>query len=283
MFLVAYNRTQVIALVRTATPQQIRSELRTGRRGQRLTLQQREELDTILMAWEQRALGAMPLRDALLVDRQRGPRAYALLCADLSVQRVPVPPLLPAQATLTAGDLPALPSVLRGDALLLSVAQQAQQAGLALALQRAPEEFALPPELDALLPPELPPYTPQEFAPPQGRRRTLALILACTGMLLLAIPLSFGQIPDHPAGLPLALITLALLVGIRAGKAGYIGSLCIWLVAQLPSFRHDTSASLLWPAIPLLLAGVLLLSVDRRVRMMWAWIRQQFRKSLIKS
>jgi hypothetical protein len=94
-------------------------------------------------------------------------------------------------------------------------------------------------------------------------------------MTLLGLPALFGRIPEHPAGLPLALITLALLVGIRAGKAGYAGSLCIWLVAQLPSFRHDTTASLIWPALPLLGAGLLLLSVDRRIRAMWAWIRRQ--------
>lgn len=93
--------------------------------------------------------------------------------------------------------------------------------------------------------------------------------------MLLLLPLLGGQIPEHPAGLPLALITLALLVGIRAGWAGYAGSLCIWLVANLPGFRHGMALQALWPALPLLVVGLLLLSADRRVRAMWRWVRQR--------
>jgi hypothetical protein len=93
------------------------------------------------------------------------------------------------------------------------------------------------------------------------------------------IPLLGGTIPQHPAGLPLALITLALLIGISARWAGWVGATSIWLVANLPSFRHGTSALALLPALPLLAVGVALLILDRRVRALWIWIRQQISKS----
>jgi hypothetical protein len=275
MYLIAYNREHVLELIRTASPHQLRHELRTGKIGRQLDPDQREELDAILTAWEQRALGAMPLRDALLVDSQRGRRAFGLLCADLSVKHIALPPTPIGRRALPAGDLRDLPPDLADDPDLAAFAADAQCAGLTLAVQRRDDEFSLPSDLDVLLPPKPPPYNPVDFEPPRGLRRTVAVVLATSGMTLLGLPALFGRIPEHPAGLPLALITLALLVGIRAGKAGYAGSLCIWLVAQLPSFRHDTTASLIWPALPLLGAGLLLLSVDRRIRAMWAWIRRQ--------
>jgi hypothetical protein len=275
MYLVAYNRDRALELLRTATPEQLRNELRMGRMGRQLNANQRAELDDILMAWEQRALGAMPLRDTLLVDTERGPRAYGLICADLSVERAPLPPTIIGQRPAALGDLTELPARFANDDALQAVVQAAQSARLTLAIQRTPTDFSIPPNLEALLPPEPQPFNPMLFDPPRGWRRTLAVVFATSGMALLGLPFLAGQVPEHPAGLPLALITLALMVGIRAGRAGYLGALCIWMVAQLPSFRHDTTASLLWPALPLLAAGLLLLSVDRRVRAMWAWIRRQ--------
>ncbi len=275
MYLVAYNRDHVIELLRTTTPQQLRTDLRSGRMGQRLSPAQRAELDAILFDWEQRALGAMPLRDTLLVDTERGPRAYGLLCADVSMERLKLPPTQISQHPMAAGDLHTLPPTLANDPALQGLGHFAQRAGLTLAIQHTPTDFSLPTNLDALLPPEPTPFNPELFEPPRGWRRMLAVVLATSGMTLLGMPVLVGQLPEYPAGLPLALITTALLVGVRAGRAGYVGSLCIWLVAQLPSFRHDTTASLIWPALPLIAAGLLLLSVDRRVRTMWAWIRRQ--------
>jgi hypothetical protein len=103
------------------------------------------------------------------------------------------------------------------------------------------------------------------------------MFLALTGVALLGIPLLTGHLPSQPAGIPLALLTLALLLGIKAGWQGYAGSICIWLVANLPGFHHGTMVDL-WLAIPLLVAGVILLALDRRVRVMWRWIRNRGRE-----
>jgi hypothetical protein len=275
MYLVVYNRARAIELLRTTTPEQLHSELRLARIGRRLSANQRAELADILTAWEQRALGAMALRDTLLVDNERGLRAYGLICADLSVERARLPPTSIGRRPYPPGDLTTLPATLADDTTLQRIAQTAEAAGLTLAIQRDPTDFSMPANLEALLPPEPEPFNQEVFEPPRGWRRTLAVGFALSGMALLGLPVLVGRLPEHPAGLPLALITLALLVGIRAGRAGYLGSVCIWMVAQLPSFRHDTTASLIWPALPLLAAGLLLLSVDRRIRAMWAWIRRQ--------
>ena len=89
------------------------------------------------------------------------------------------------------------------------------------------------------------------------------------------VPMLGGAIPQHPAGLPLAMLTLALLVGIRAGWAGLLGSLFLWLVPNLPGFRHGTGPTPLFPIFPLVAAGLALLVLDRRIRAMWVWICKQ--------
>lgn len=174
-----------------------------------------------------------------------------------------------------AGDLSALPPALRADSGLAAVGALATRDGLALAVQVGRDDYLFPDDLDTLLPPPPRPAADADsFEPPVGLRRNLAVLLASLGVLLLAVPLLGGYIPDHPAGLPLALITVALLVGIRAGWQGYAGSICIWLVANLPGFRHGTDLRTLWPALPLMAAGLFLLRLDRRVRAMWGWIRE---------
>ncbi|MGB9632506.1 MAG: hypothetical protein ACPL8I_04205 [Chloroflexaceae bacterium] len=274
--IVVYDRKLVETIIRDWSTEQLAQELRAGRFGTRLNPRQAAELEALLTAWRQRALGPMPLRDALLVDEERGRRVFALICAALAVRRAAVPPEL--RTALPAGpvDLELLPEPLAADPDLSTLAETAARDGLRLAVQQAPDEFPYPDNLEALTPP--PPLSARaadEFEQPTGWRRNGAILLAASGVLLLLLPLLGGEIPEHPAGLPLALITLALLVGIRAGWAGYAGSLCIWLVANLPGFRHGTALQDLWPALPLLVVGLILLSADRRVRAMWRWIRHR--------
>ncbi|MCS6882630.1 MAG: hypothetical protein RMK84_17710 [Oscillochloridaceae bacterium] len=272
----AYDRDLVETIIRDWSAQQLAQELRAGRFGKRLNPRQTAELEELLTAWKQRALGPMPLRDALLVDEARGRRVFALICAALTVQRAGVPPELHAALPAGSVDLEGLPEPLAEDPALSALAEAAARSGLRLAVQQAPDEFPYPDNLEALTPPPpRPARAMDEFEQPTGWRRNVAILLAASGVALLLLPLLGGQIPERPAGLPLALITLALLVGIRAGWAGYAGSLCIWLVANLPGFHHGTALHALWPALPLLAAGLVLLSADRRVRAMWRWIRRR--------
>ncbi len=274
--IVAYDRERVNTIIRDWSTQHLAQEVRAGRFGKQLNLSQVAELEALLTAWKQRALGPLPLRDALLVDEARGRRVFALLCAALVVQRAPVPPDLDAALPTDPADLEELPAALAADPALSALAEAAARDGLRLAVQRAPEAFPYPDNLEALVaPPPRLARPAEEFEQPTGWRRSSAILLAASGVLLLSLPLLGGQIPRHSAGLPLALLTLALLVGIRAGWAGYAGSLCIWLVANLPGFRHGTDVRSLWPALPLLAVGLILLSADRRVRAMWGWIRRR--------
>ncbi len=272
--IVAYDRERVNAIIRDWSTQYLAQELRAGRFGKRLNPSQVAELEALLTAWRQRALGPLPLRDALLVDEARGRRVFALLCAALVVQRAPVPPDLDATLPTDPADLEELPAALAADPALRALAEVASHNGLRLAVQQAPDAFPYPDNLEALVaPPPRLARPAEEFEQPTGWRRNIAILLATGGVLLLLLPLLGGQIPRHPAGLPLALLTLALLVGIRAGWAGYAGSLCIWLVANLPGFHHGTTLQSLLPALPLLAIGLILLNADRRVRAMWGWIR----------
>jgi hypothetical protein len=134
--------------------------------------------------------------------------------------------------------------------------------------------YPFPDDLETLLPPLPVPYEEPmvRFEQPTGWRRALAIALVVMGVASLGIPLLLGQVPAQPAGLPLGLLTLGLLVGIRAGWAGYLGSLCIWLVPNLPNFHYSTKLTALWPDILLLVAGMVLLACDRYVRAMWRWI-----------
>lgn len=281
--IVAYDRTRAEELLRSTSTSRLRAELRLGALGLGLTPAAAEELDTLLAAWEQRALGAMPLRDALLVDTDRGPRVYALICAALTRERVPVAATLAIHLPAAPCLLDRLPAAVSGDRALADLAARAGLGGLALAWQTRPDSFPPPLNLEQLepQPPAQPPRPQEYFEPPSGWRRNLAGLLAALGVILLTGPLLVGHIPESPARLPLALITLALVIGIRAGWPGFLGATCIWLVANLPGFRHGVALSSLWPAMPLLVAGIVLLRLDRRVRAMWAWLRRRVRASWV--
>lgn len=289
--LVVYNRQQAREWLRTWTTRQLLAELNTCQSTGTLTAEERAELVALAQAWMQRALGPLPLRDALLVDPRRGARVYDLLCTLLTRERCPLPPETAPLLELSAwGELNPQQVRIRLDAVIAANPQDSEHlADLVALLQRAEAEglalayhaddavhYPFPDDLEALLPP-VPAAFPRQrlrFEQPTGRRRRLAMGLAFLGVGLLGLPLVMGYMPAQPAGLPLALLTLALLVGIRAGWSGYGGSLCIWLVANLPGFHHDTVASLFWPGVPLLVLGVILLALDRHVRLMWRWLRQ---------
>jgi hypothetical protein len=276
--LAAYDRRQVVALLRDGTPQQLRADLHSGRFEGQLARHEAAYLDELLLAWEQRALGPMSLRDAMLVDGERGPQVYNLICSALTKARAPVPAELAPFLTAAPSDLRTLPPALAADPHLAHLAQLAERDGLVLAWLTRPDQFPTPAELTALIPE--PPKSPRDertlFEPPSGRRRQIAAGLAGLGVTILALPLLIGRIPDSPARWPLALLTIALMIGIRAGPAGFLGAACIWLVANLPGFRHGLSLQQLWPAPLLLTLGLYLLSIDRRVQLMWRWIRRRY-------
>lgn len=273
--LAAYDRAAAYGLLRDSTPKRLAAELQARRFGARLAPIELVELEEHLSAWSQRALADMPLRDAMLVDERRGRRVFSLICAELTSARAPAPAELGALLPDGPAAIPASADALGRSPELAALRERAEGEGLALALQSDPDEFPFPDDL-ATLRPALPqrgrPAGPP-FEQPSGWRRQLAFLLAAAGVVSLAVPLLGGHIPEHPAGLPLALLTLALLVGIRAGWAGYVGAACIWLVANLPGFRHGTGLGSLWASLPLLGAGLLLLSRDRNVRAMWGWLR----------
>jgi len=274
--IVAYDRAVAYALLRSCTPNQLACELRAGRFGERLSAPEAAELDAHLTAWAQRALGELPLRDALLVDERRGRRVFALICQAHTTLSAAVPAALAAALPLAPADLATLPVPLC-DAPALATLAAAGRAGATLALLYQTDDYTYPTDLLALAPPLIAAHrpAPHRFVQPTGWRRRSAALLAAVGVALLGLPTLGGRIPEHPAGLPLALLTLALLVGIRAGWRGYSGSLCIWLIANLPGFRHGTSFASLWPALPLLAVGLRLLSRDRHVRAMWGWLKDR--------
>jgi hypothetical protein len=276
--LVAYDRRAVYAVLRDQTPLGLREELRDWRLSARLSPAQIAELDALLSAWVQRALGSLSLRDALMIDEQRGRRVFNLLCTAHARGRATVSADLAARMPELPASLDELPSALAVAPALVALASRARREGLALAALGEDERYAFPTDLEMLLPPPPPALSVggDPFESPTGWRRRGAALLAVAGVTLLVLPLLLGAIPQHSAGLPLALITLALLVGIKAGWAGYVGSLCIWLVANLPGFRHGSALpASLWPALPLIIAGLAMLWLDPRVRAMWAWIRRQ--------
>ncbi|RRR67044.1 MAG: hypothetical protein EI684_19625 [Candidatus Viridilinea halotolerans] len=277
--LVAYDRRAIYALLRTATPLGLREMLRTGALSGQLTHAQRHALDCYLSDWVQRALGQMSLRDALLVDEQRGQRVLDLLCVAHTHDQVPLPDNLAdddlallsipsALPRLSASSPPHLPAP-----ALAALLARAQQQELALATLGSDGRYPFPEDLENLTPPAPTPLN-EPFVPPTGWRRRIAVLLAVSGVVALALPLMLGFIPRQAAGLPLALITLALLVGIRAGVRGYVGAFCLWMVANLPDFHYDSALSaMLWPAIPIMIVGMLLLGFDRQVRALWVWLR----------
>lgn len=278
--LAAYDRARACELLRDWTAQGLRDALRGGHFGAALAPHERAELDTLLTAWIQRALGGVFLRDALLVDDSRGPRVFGLICAGLTRAAATMPPeLAEALRAYGLGDLiPGdLADLAARDPALARLADLAGREGLALALLDRSAAYPPPTDLGNLLPalPLRPLFSSEEFRPPTGPRRSIAVILAVGGVAAMIIPMIGGVIPEHPAGLPLALLTLALMIGIKAGWAGLIGALCIWLVPNLPGFRHGNGLPALLPVLPLLLVGLSLLIGDRRVRALWAWVRRQ--------
>jgi hypothetical protein len=278
--LVAYDRRAVYELLREETPHGLRETLHAGRMGAQLSPAQTRELERHLNAWMQRALGALPLRDALLVDEQRGRRVFSLLCATQTRERASVPAGLVGRLTELPVALDELPGALAAAPALVALAARASRDELALAALDTDDEFPFPEDLVALALASPKPSAPNPpcFEQPGGWRRSSAALLAITGVALLVLPLLLGAIPRQSAGLPLALITLALLVGIKAGWAGYSGSLCIWLVANLPGFHHDSSLpASLWPALPLLTLGLSLLWLDPQVHALWGWLRRRWR------
>ncbi len=294
--LIAYDLERVTRIVRDWTGDDLLHELDRGQLGELLHPHERTLLRTLLMDWHRRALGKVMLRDALLVDQQRGQQVYTLLCRSYTHASQPVPPCAaPLLADCRSStDVPALRAALatlgtRPDtptnevaalALLDSVLLHAERHQLALHCSptepAAPVQFALPANLEQLLPP--PPTVPARPAvadglllPAHGWRRTLAFTLAAVGTAWLAVPLLLGQLPIRPAGAPLGLLTLALLVGIRAGWPGYTGSLYLWLVPNLPWFHHGQRFDWLL-TLPLLLGGLVLISMDRQIRALWRWL-----------
>jgi hypothetical protein len=233
----------------------------------------------------------VPLRDALLVDQQRGARVYPLLVQMLITRRAALPDAL-AHALRPAGAdgaavvlspqqvrqaLDALDSSEQAAPAARALLEQAEAHHLTLAWQPcAAPCYPLPANLEQLVPPPPAVYREPEvrFEQPVGWRRTLAIMLAAGGICAFGVPLLLGQAPSNPAGVPLGLLTLALMVGIRAGRAGYAGAFLIWLVPNLPLFHYGTTPERMLQAVPLLLLGLLLLALDRHVRALWRWIRR---------
>lgn len=268
--LAAYERAKIYELIREATPNGLQKALACGAFGARLAPIERNELVDMLSEWDQRALGQVTIRDALLVDPARGQRVYSLICVAQTVARQPLPP----NASIVPGKLSPQEARSLGATKL---ADRAEVEALELCALSFPLGYPLPiDDLAGLLPmpPSAIPAPEQPFEQPTGLRRWVAIVLASTGALSLALPLLVGTIPERAAGMPLALLTLALLIGIRASWAGYLGSLLIWLVPNLPGF-HYSALHLFWPAIPLLVVGLLVLALDHHVRTMWRWVRRQ--------
>jgi hypothetical protein len=270
MLIAAYNRVRAEALLLEWTPQRLLELADSGALEQALGAALATELEHLARSWVQRALGPMPLRDALLVDEQHAGRAWDLVCATVTVElRSPPEPLALAMgAPLEIGMLPT--NTTWADPL-----RRAAATGMALAALPNQElrGFPPPPSLELLLPPPpsaIPPPIPT-FEQPTGMRRAVATMLAVLGASFIITPLVLRQPPSNPAGIPLALITLALMLGIRASPVGYLGALCIWLVANLPGFHYGQLLQL-GASLPLLAIGVALLSLDRRVRAMWRWL-----------
>lgn len=279
--IVAYDRARVHAILRDWSTIELHERLRAGQLGTALSADEAAELEALLTAWSQRALGQLPLRDGLLVDSARGRQVYNLLCRALTRDSAS---LHPSIIDWLGRDLPADLSSEQAVALTgelqeaRRVAATATLAGLTLAIMSGPGDYPAPDNLDSLvLPAPAPPQAaPPRFEQPTGWRWWMAVGLAIFGVALLILPiLSSGKVPEQPAGLPLALITLALMIGIRAGPAGFSGALCIWLIANLPGFRHGNALFALWPGLPILAVGVFLLSRDQYVRALWHWLRRR--------
>lgn len=281
LVIAAYDRRAVETLVTTLTPRQLLAELSGESFDRGLDEELRAHLDEACQVWVRLALADLPLRDALIVDPMRGGQVWDALCAQHITARCTLhndEASGSLRAAYAAGVAPRLDELPTTPALADARAAVTRGAALAAWPAATAPRFPPPDQLERLLPP-LPSAmaAPQiTFEQPEGVRRLVATLLVLAGSALVGGPMLFGSIPSNPAGLPLALLTLGLLIGIRARPIGYVGSVCIWLVANLPGFHHDGLAHV-WPFVPLLILGLILLALDPRVRAMWRWIRKGMR------
>src|SRR3712207_1561555 len=96
--LVAYDQRQAEAVLLSWTPQRLLDEALNGT-FKLLGELHAKALEAAALAWVQRAMGDLTLRDALLIDPVRGGIVWAGLCAWLASDRYllapeEVPPLL---------------------------------------------------------------------------------------------------------------------------------------------------------------------------------------------
>lgn len=281
--LIIYNRKQVAEILRLWTPQKLATELQMGNFGATLTTHEAQELGQLLQEWLQRALAVLTLRDTLLIDPRRGERVHNLICATttlgycaLSAESVQgFSPLKDKEAeNLTSKQIYAILANDPSASKLFSHLEQTDFTELGFVL--SPEDkisYPFPSDLETLLPPLPKAYQEEQiqFEQPKGWRRILAIMLALLGLTTFLLPLILGQLPTQPAGLPLGLLTLALLVGIHSDWLGFAGAGAIWFVANRPDFRYGSPLTL-FPTLLLLFLGIFLLALDRHVRALWNWV-----------
>ncbi len=297
LFLLVYDQQHVTTLVRDWTADQLYQALQREQFGTSLPLPDQRVLAALLVDWQRRALGQVMLRDAMLVDQRRGAQVYRLLCysqiraaqpipeiaAHLFTPCVPQPDLAHLHTQITAlAAAPDCPPPTSAELYRLAdVVVLAQQPGMVLHCvttdadgQPQPIQLPLPDNLLELLPTQAPTLMENpvpRFEPPTGWRRNIAAMLAVAGVIWLLLPLMFGQTPVRPAGVPLGLVTLSLLIGVKAQWRGYVGSVCLWLVPNLPWFHHGEQVDWL-RTLPFLLLGMLLISLDQPIRALWRWL-----------
>jgi hypothetical protein len=298
LIITAYDRPWIETILRDWNAQQLLQRVHAGDFAEDLSDDELAELTDILVEWQRRALSTVTLRDAIQVDQRRGTRLHDLLCQAGVIGQIrlldssaPLVKLCSARNGVTWLEPTELrrafalhkrvtdPTTnVRIPAGLAALMRQADDGKLGLLCSAEPgPPFPLPHNIDTLLPPPPAAYDepPLLFEQPTGWRRKLAIGLALSGVAALTLPLLAGELPTRPAGLPLGLFTLALLVGIRAGWPGYLGALVLWLVPNLPGFQYGTTPALFWPTLPLSVIGLILLACDRYVWALWRWIWQR--------
>lgn len=287
--LTAYNRDRAYTIVRFWSPQQLLDAVQTEQFGASLSTEDIQSLVTLLCEWTQRALGVVSLRDALWVDPQRGKQVYDMLCTILTEATCEVQSGSSLTADMSAyRDIPVQHvrdmvaqkerQEQEHDTALRAFLEHSEAHALMLVYHDGEIHFPFPDNLDDVPPPSAIDTPVSEFVPPTGWRRTVASMLVAVGVITFVLPLLKDNVVEQPAGLPLGLLTLGLLVGIRAGWSGYSGALFLWLVANLPDFRHDAQVRI-WPLV-LFLIGMLLLSRDKHVQALWLWVWKTKRKAV---
>lgn len=286
--LTAYNRDRAYTIVRFWSPQQLLDAVQTEQFGASLSTEDRQSLVTLLREWTQRALGVVSLRDAFWVDPRRGKQVYDLLCTILTDATCEVQPSSSLTIHLSAycnTEVQHIRDILAknenyGDThhtAFHTLLEQSEARALTLVYHDGEIHYPFPTDLDDVPPPSAIGTPMSEFVPPTGWRRTVASMLVAIGVITFVLPVLKGNVIEQPAGMPLGLLTLGLLVGIRAGWSGYSGALFLWLVANLPDFRHGAQVRI-W-SLALFLIGTLLLSRDEHVRALWLWVWKAKRKA----